>query len=658
MKIKKIFRQGTLILLTGGASLLIGFLSFTGMLAITPLLPVAFTSFLLSVAYEGEIYFQNIAGTLKKLFKPYFYEQQYARQFMHDYFPKNLFDKKCPLFFRDYAAQLHECDNITLDPNSPDYQEQLKKHAAATKVLNRMEKWFAKQLFHPSTDEKQSPYVSKLQEWLEQQQDEQGISRREQFKQQLAGAQKQFFYARWFSWISGFSMAVGTTYLLMESFAAIPWLASLSVGVLPWVVIPLSIIAGVAYSFQIYNSLTDMITNETLLTWAHKIKQDLQEGRWLMPAAAVILLVFALALTVCTAGTWWTIAKEARPVFNGMKNMPRFVMGVIHPLITGLTSLAFILENTSETLNMFEAGLSMPISDEKTTPKEHTKTKHWLTEINPFRWMIRLTYQPVRYFLFLGHLISIGVTTDRLPGLSSWSSTAIGIASEGGEDLHYFFHPEHQHGHSTEELMKQRLNADHDHQHDFPEQVLNYCYYPLFTLAAGWNYLASRIEHYFDENKAPVDFKTAWRECTGLMAAEEPCCTAPQTPLDNMTLCGATSTAPSLKVSSDWKAQDALFQIDRHIEKNLHSEPGENTTASEHVAKLTSLKQTLLKQTKLKPQKREPVAAIIKKHLEKEVMTYQNNVKNTFFGLEDESGNTHALLEKLAQQPQNPIRAA
>ena len=66
---RKIPYNIALIILTAGASLILGFLSFGGMYALLPFLPLAFAGFALSVSYEGEIYLQNIKGALKKLFK-------------------------------------------------------------------------------------------------------------------------------------------------------------------------------------------------------------------------------------------------------------------------------------------------------------------------------------------------------------------------------------------------------------------------------------------------------------------------------------------------------------------------------------------------------------------------------------------------------------
>ena len=87
MKIKKIpFSLATWVLMAG-ASLTIGLLVFGGTLAIWPVLPAAVAAFVLSVAYEGEIYLQNIKGSLKKLFKSNQLERQLAKACLLEHFP-------------------------------------------------------------------------------------------------------------------------------------------------------------------------------------------------------------------------------------------------------------------------------------------------------------------------------------------------------------------------------------------------------------------------------------------------------------------------------------------------------------------------------------------------------------------------------------------
>ncbi len=85
-------------LLTGGASLSLGFLSFSGMYALTPILPLAFAAFGLSVAYEAEIYLQNIKGAVAKLLKITYLDVSF-RQKVYAGNPINFKDKDCPQFF-------------------------------------------------------------------------------------------------------------------------------------------------------------------------------------------------------------------------------------------------------------------------------------------------------------------------------------------------------------------------------------------------------------------------------------------------------------------------------------------------------------------------------------------------------------------------------
>jgi hypothetical protein len=74
----------------------------------------------------------------------------------------------------------------------------------------------------------------------------------------------------------------------------------------------MAIVAGAAYGLLTYNSLTDMISNKTLSKWYERIRADLHQNKTakniFMATSAALLTSLALALTICTAGTWWTVA--------------------------------------------------------------------------------------------------------------------------------------------------------------------------------------------------------------------------------------------------------------------------------------------------------------------------------------------------------------
>src|SRR5262249_20815004 len=130
-----------------------------------------------------------------------------------------------------------------------------------------------------------------------------------------------------------------------------------------------------------------------------------------------------------------------------------------------------------------------------------------LQRLNPFRIILKLTYTPLRLLLFFGHLISIGVSADRLPGIPEIVSAILGIISEGFEDLHYFigdfFHTKHKH-HGTKDLIKERFAENgHNHDEDIPTRVLRFLFTPLFYLAALWDHGAS---HFVDKEREPLSF--------------------------------------------------------------------------------------------------------------------------------------------------------
>ena len=90
MNLKKLSYTLSLLLLTLGASLIIGLLSFGGFYTLMPSLSLAFASFILSVAYEGEIYYQNIKGALNHLFSAKAFKEELALIYLRTYFPLDI----------------------------------------------------------------------------------------------------------------------------------------------------------------------------------------------------------------------------------------------------------------------------------------------------------------------------------------------------------------------------------------------------------------------------------------------------------------------------------------------------------------------------------------------------------------------------------------
>lgn len=526
MNLKKIPYHLLLIFLTLGASLIIGLLSFGGLYVLWPNLIVASLAFVLSVAYEGEIYLQNIKGALNKLLKPEAFSLELAKNFLKNYFPHHYAYQDIPFFFLEYEYELHQLH--AFEHQVLTTTRRAKKQKIEEK-LNQLEIKFAKVIQLRNTaphllDEEDRALVSFLNDYqLAKPRGRQThISLIDEFSTLLEHRKKFNSSIRYFSALTAVFMSIGTTYLLVEAFTIIPFLISLPIAA-PILIIPMAIVAGLSYGLLTYNTLTNIVIHDRIRGRIQKLRDDYEKNglnlrNSLMIATSAVLGSLAIVLTVCTAGTWWTIVKNTPPLFRWMKKIPSFILGVTIPFVTGIAALAFNLENSTESLDMIDEVFNED-NDWKTewANFKYRIEKQWHSEnmiqrLNPFRFILVTAILPLRLVLFLGHLVSIGVTADRVPGLSKMFSALLGIVSELFEDVHYFLKNK-RHQHDTKSLVDERLaGADHNHEDDLPTRLLNIVAAPLHLLSSVWDYLTSQLnknkEHrlslsrIFDRNEA------------------------------------------------------------------------------------------------------------------------------------------------------------
>lgn len=475
-KIKHYWYRFTLSILSAGASLILGLLSLGGMYAIWPAVIPAVVSFILSVAYEGEVYKQNIKRALDKLFTKDYFEEQLSRAFLHEICSsKNIRDLKAFMLFKSYTDALFNEDKVKSKAFKAKFYKQLTRTTAPP-----------------------DPKDLLLYSFLHRKGENDEPSYHERYLAKHKSRLPYLYAIQAFSAISALFMGLGTTYLLVEAITIIPVLAALPFTIWPLIITPMAMVAGVAYGFLTYNAVTNLLCNNTLSAWYKKLSRRIKEDPWnpkhiAMALTASVLFAMALTLTICTAGTWWTIVRETKPLFHWMKKMPSFVMGVINPVITGFSALVFNIENTSETLEMFDNGVELPSwKDVFNQVINHLTTQENVLQwLNPFRLIIVAVVLPLRYVMFVGHLISIGVTADRIPGLSVYASAIIGSISEGGEDIPYFIN--HKHARHLDALLEEDLGEDqgHDHSEDLPTWLIDKLALPIYLLAAGWHSLMS-----------------------------------------------------------------------------------------------------------------------------------------------------------------------
>lgn len=560
-KLKKIPYYLVLFLLTAGASLILGFLSFSGMYALYPFIFPAFATFNLSVIYEMQIYLENIISAFNKLFQIDYLEQHLAQHYLETFFPQNkainyepFFNKanNYPQFIQDYAHQ-HSLLSST--------QNNSTQHQLIAEQLEELQQWFATQLFKDNTknNDANSDYISSLQLWLE-------TNQQKHWQEQLKKRRIQFRYVTVFSSFSALFMGLGSTYLLVEAFSVIPFIATIPFALWPALIVPMAVIAGTAYGFLTFNTITDLINNDSIRKWYNTLKQDIAQKGWtgrtvLLTVLTLGLTTLSLALTICTAGTWWTIAANARPLFSWMSKMPKVILGVFNPIITALSAIFFNIENVLETLNLFYKTMNSEESFWQNLARFFSEkwnnlkaTENNLQIANPFRMLLSITIPISRITLFFGHLWSISLTTDRMPGVPQPVSAGIALVSEGAEDSHYFAEGEE----------------------DIPTKLLHLLATPIHLLATLWDVLASQLNRDVAPDKKVLSFNEAWTKQRGII---EPI------------------AAPPLlsPLSPQWKQEHALYLIEQQ-QCHLKKATMRITVAQEKINTLQQLKDQIRQQ--------------------------------------------------------------
>lgn len=500
-KLKKRLKFAGNILLAFGASITLGFLSFGGMYAFGPLLmslavpaafivPVAIATGGLAVVYEAEIYYKNIKGTIKKIFRPDTAGQHIANTLLKDHFP-DIQHPDCPEFFKEYEKYL---------------RLSVKGDKGARRELKALDRCFYEVLFAKDNAASRTKFRQGLRDWLN---NRPGI----RTEAETLSYKRTWYYrgAALLSSIAAVFMGLGMPFLLAETLESLPFVVGLFA--LPGGFIPAIILGGiaivlssVAYGLLIYNSITDMINNDTLVKWYQDLRnlKGITWGNALRIGGSVILVLLAVALTACTAGTWWTIAKElpffiekvlSADVIGKLHMASRVVMGVINPIVMFFSALSFNLPNIKETYDMFNAKKEEEPEQKSWWERTKEKENYWQI-FNPFRLALFLTVTPLKLIFFFGHLISIGLIDDRVPGIPQIVTASLGILSEFFEDAHYFLGGEHKHPKkdaSLDALLDFRFGAEasHNHEDDIPSKIIKCIFLPLYCLAAGWDSWAS-----------------------------------------------------------------------------------------------------------------------------------------------------------------------
>lgn len=475
LKKTKALRYVIATFLTMGTVLSVGFLSFSGLWIIYPYIIPAILAFFLSGVIEGKVFGTSIFKGLARLkLLTSNAKKHLLFSELNKFLEKNSFQTKFKCdFLSDYYNQRRKYKALknNLNTNEKDIQE-------AKKRLEELKDYFYQQINEPNADNNVTYYINP--------------ALKEASINELKSVKRSVWFLRFFwiiSILTGVVSGFVTAFAVQEAIT-VGLALSLSATAISAIIWPVAIFAAIGATFLLYYAITDIVKNDAIEKAFSKtfqlFKKNIHEslGAYLFRLLALSIVVsgitaLTLFATAASGGTCW-IAMQ-----NGIKllapKLPAFVAYCASTIlipINFVTDLIYGFSTTLQTIdncrNIFQAifevvkhpikGIknfcsSIEIKLDKVKQKES-----WGQFFNPFRILAKLVISPLQSFVFIGHLISIGLTTDRFMNVPPPLVAGVCAVSEGLQDLS-FLTAEDDHNHEED-------GHDHGNLLQLPLQVL------------------------------------------------------------------------------------------------------------------------------------------------------------------------------------------
>lgn len=482
LKKTKILRYVVATSLTMGTVLSVGFLSFSGLWIIYPYIIPAILAFFLSGVIEGKVFGISIFKGLArlKLLSPNGEKHLLFSELnkLLSMKGENWVKSQCN-FLQDYCNQRKKYKALKINPSAN--EEDVKE---AKQRLEELKDYLYQQINIPNDPDIENPYVS------------QAI--KDASLVELHSAKRSVWFLRFFWLISilvGIVSGFVTAFAVQEAIT-VGLALSLSVTVLSAIVWPVAIFAAIGATFLLYYAITDIVKNDAIVKACSKtfklFKRSTEEsiGTYLLRLLALSIVVMGIAsltifATAASGGTCWIVMQKGIKLLA--PKLPIFVAYCVSTILIPInfaTDLIYGFSTTLQTIDnckgIFQAIFDIikhPIkaiknfcANIKTKLNNLKEKESWGQFFNPFRILAKLIISPLQSLVFIGHLISIGLTTDRFMNVPPPLVAGVCAIAEGLQDLS-FLTTEDGHNH-----------AQHDHEEDDGHDHGNLLQLPLQVL--------------------------------------------------------------------------------------------------------------------------------------------------------------------------------
>lgn len=482
LKKTKVLRYVVATSLTMGTVLSVGFLSFSGLWIIYPYIIPAILAFFLSGVIEGKVFGISIFKGLArlKLLSP-----NGEKHLLFSELNKLLSTKEeswvnsqCR-FLQDYYNQRKKYKALKNNPSAN--EEDVKE---AKQRLEELKDYLYQEMNKPNDPGIEDPYVSP--------------AIKDASLIELNSAKRSVWFLRFFWLISilvGIVSGFVTAFAVQEAIT-VGLALSLSVTALSAIVWPVAIFAAIGATFLLYYAITDIVKNDAIVKACSKtfklFKRSTEEsiGVYLLRLLALSIVVMGITsltvfATAASGGTCWIVMQKGIKLLA--PKLPIFVaycastilipINFVTDLIYGFSTTVQTIDNCKGIFQAIFDIIKHPIkaiknfcANIKTKLNNLKEKESWGQFFNPFRILAKLIISPLQSLVFIGHLISIGLTTDRFMNVPPPLVAGVCAIAEGLQDLS-FLTTEDGHNH-----------AQHDHEEDDGHDHGNLLQLPLQVL--------------------------------------------------------------------------------------------------------------------------------------------------------------------------------
>lgn len=438
MNKQKILRKSLTFLLTVGATVAIGFLSFSGMFILTPSLIWCCAAFALAAGYEGQVNAEGISSALRRMFDKNYLKKGILRRYLDDLLEQN---DDSNVFIKDYRAQKAYVEKLREihHPNA----EQAQKIAQAKKQLRNMELFFFNQ--YEKCNEKKDN-VSAMEK-----------SVRDLILLKKAKLDLEIKRKTWlirasliFAVGGGVSSGLAAFSAIKVGIASFALLSAIPGGVL----IGLAACAAIGYTLLLYQSISDMVQQYSgkWKNYFNKRQNESSATHILRCVATVLTIGVAIVATIATAGTWWYAAKQGASLLNFSEKAANALRSVSVALMA-LPTFIFSTSNSIASVdNISRSSYKKLFFETMTKIKKAWETETLFQFLNPFRFVEKICSYTAKGIFFLGHVVSIGLISDRFDALPAVVSAGANATGEALTDLNYLPDQKKEHNHDSKLL--------------------------------------------------------------------------------------------------------------------------------------------------------------------------------------------------------------